>query len=52
MTWRKKEIKSKYHNNKIFALNDLDDLDEIKEYAQKIEEEAKLMELPKNQEFQ
>ena len=36
LTWRKKEIKSKYHNNKIFALNNLDDLVEIKEYTEKI----------------
>ena len=52
LTWRKKEIKSKYHNNKIFSITDLDDIDEIKEYTQKIEEEARLMELPKTQDFQ
>ena len=40
-----------YHNKKTFSLNDLDDLDEIKKYTQKMEEEAKLMELPKNQDF-
>ena len=33
-------------------MNDLDDLDEIKEYTPKIEEEARLMDLPKNQDFQ
>ena len=38
LTWRKKEIKSKYHSNKIFSITDLDDIDEIKEYTQKIEE--------------
>ena len=48
LTWRKKEVKSKYHNNKIFALIDLEDLNEMKEWTHKIEEEAKLMELPKN----
>ena len=47
-----KEIKSKYHSNKIFSITDLDDIDEIKEYTQKIEEEARLMELPKTQDFQ
>ena len=52
LTWSKREIKSKYHNNKIFALNYLDYLDEIKGYTQKIKEDAKLMELPKNQDFQ
>ena len=52
LTWRKKEIKSKYHSNKIFSITDLDDIDEIKEYTQKIEEEARLMELPKTQDFQ
>ena len=52
LTWRKKEIKSKYHSNKIFTITDLDDIDEIKEYTQKIEEEARLMELPKTQDFQ
>ena len=29
LTWCNKEVKSKYHNNKIFALVDLEDLDEI-----------------------
>ena len=52
LTWRKKEIKSKYHSNKIFKITDLDDIDEIKEDTQKIEEEARLMELPKTQDFQ
>jgi hypothetical protein len=52
LTWRKKEIKSKYHSNKIFTITDLDDIDEIKEYTKKIEEEARLMELPKTQDFQ
>ena len=52
LTRRKKEIKSKYQSNKIFSITDLDDIDEIKEYTQKIEEEARLMELPKTQDFQ
>ena len=38
LTWRKREIKLKYHNNKIFVITDLDDLDEIKKHTQKIEE--------------
>ena len=33
LTWKKKVIKSKYHNNKIFVKTDLDDWDEIKEYT-------------------
>ena len=48
MTWRNKEIKSKFHNNKIFALIDLDNVEEMKEWTRKIEEEAKLSELPKD----
>ena len=52
LTWRNKEVKSRYHNGKIMALTDLGDIDEIKEWTQKIEEEAMLTELPKNQDFQ
>ena len=48
LTWRNKEIKSKFHNNKIFALIDLDNVEEMKEWTRKIEEEAKLTELPKD----
>ena len=48
LTWRNKEIKSKFHNNKIFALIDLDNVEEMKEWTRKIEEEAKLSELPKD----
>ena len=50
--WRNKEIKSKFHNNKIFALVDLENVEKMKEWTNKIEEEAQLMELPKNQDFQ
>ena len=52
LTWRNKEIKSKFHSNKIFALVDLDNVEEKKEWTRKIEEEAQLMELPKTQDFQ
>ena len=45
LTWRNKEIKSKFHNNKIFALINLDNVEEMKEWTRKIEEEAKLTEL-------
>ena len=51
LTWRNKEMKSKFHNNKIVALVDLENLDEMKDRTNKIEEESKLMELPKNQFF-
>ena len=51
ITWRNKEVKSKYLSHNIFALIDLEDLDKIKELTHKMEEEAKLMELPKTQDF-
>ena len=52
LTSRTKEVIFTFHNNRIFALNDREDLNEIKEWMQKIEEEAKLMELPKMHDFQ
>lgn len=52
LPWRNKEVKSKYHNNKIIALTDLRDINEIKEWTQKIKAEAMLSEIPKNQDFQ
>ena len=51
LTWRNKEIKSKFHNNKTFALVDLENVEEMKEWTRIIEEEAQLMELPKTQHF-
>ena len=52
LTWRNREVKSKYHSNKIMALTDLGDIEEIKEWTQKIEAEAMLSEIPKSQDFQ
>ena len=51
LTWRNKEVKSKYHSNKVLAITDLEDLEELQEWRHKIEEEAKLMELWKTRIF-
>ena len=53
MTWKNKEVKSKFHSKKIVAITDFGDMDEAREWREKIETEAKLPERPTNgQDFQ
>jgi hypothetical protein len=53
MTWKNKEIKSKFHAKKILVITDFGDMDEAREWREKIETEAKLPERPTNgQDFQ
>ena len=48
----KKEVRSKYRNGKIMVLVGFWDMDEIREWTQKIKEDAMLTELPNKQDFQ
>ncbi len=53
MTWKNKEVKSKFHSKKILTITDFGDMDEAREWKEKIEIEAKLPEKPSNgQDFQ
>ena len=47
LTWNTKEVKSKFHNNKIYSLLDFENMDEAREWQHKIEIEAKQAEKPK-----
>jgi hypothetical protein len=48
MTLRNREVKSKFHSRKILVITDFDDMDEAREWCEKMEKEAKL---PKNQQM-
>ena len=53
MTWRNKEVKSKFHSRKILVITDFGDMDEAREWRERMEAEAKLTEKPTNdQDFQ
>ncbi len=53
MTWRNKEVKSKFHSRKILVITDFGDINEAKEWTEKMEAEAKQNEKPTNdQDFQ
>jgi hypothetical protein len=53
MTWKNKEVKSKFHSKKILVNTDFGDMKEAREWREKIENEAKQPEKPKNdQDFQ
>ena len=53
LTWKNKEVKSKFHAKKILVITDFGDMDEAREWREKIETEAKLPEKPTNgQDFQ
>ncbi len=53
MTWRNKEVKSKFHSRKILVITDFGDMDEARDWREKMEAEAKLTEKPtNNQDFQ
>ncbi len=51
LTWKNKEVKSKFHSTKILVITDLGDIDEALEWQEKIETEAKLPEKQANQIF-
>jgi hypothetical protein len=53
MTWRNKEIKSKFHSKKILVITDFGVMDEAMDWREKLEAEAKQAERPTNeQDFQ
>jgi hypothetical protein len=53
LTWKNKEVKSKFHSEKILAITDFGDMDEVREWREKIENKAKHPEKPTNdQDFQ
>ncbi len=53
LTWKNKEVKSKFHSKKILVITDFENMDEAREWREKIENEAKLPERPTNgQDFQ
>ena len=46
LTWKNKEVKSKFHSKKIMMITDFGDMEEAKEWIDKIETEAKQTEKP------
>ena len=53
LTWKNKEVKSKFHSKKILVITDFGDMAEAREWQEKIEAEAKLPERPSSgQDFQ
>jgi hypothetical protein len=46
ITWRNKEVKSKFHLNKIMLSTDFGDKDEAQEWREKIEAEARQTDKP------
>ena len=53
MTWKNREVKSKFHSRKILVITDFGDINEAKEWTEKMEAEAKQTEKPTNdQDFQ
>ncbi len=53
MTWRNKEVKSKFHSKKILVITDFGDMDEAREWRERLEAEAKQTEKPSHeQDFQ
>ncbi len=53
MTWKNREVKSKFHSRKILVITDFGDINEAKEWTEKMEAEAKQKEKPTNeQDFQ
>jgi hypothetical protein len=41
MTWTNKEVRSKYHSNKIILITDFGDMSKAKEWRERIENETK-----------
>jgi hypothetical protein len=41
LTWKNKEVKSKFHSNNVMLITDFGDMDEAREWKDKIEAEAK-----------
>jgi hypothetical protein len=53
MTWKNKEVKSKFHSKKIVVITDFGEMDKAREWRERIKTEAKLPERPTNgQDFQ
>jgi hypothetical protein len=53
MTLKNREVKSKFHSRKILIITDFGDMDEAREWREKLETEAKQSEKPTNdQDFQ
>jgi hypothetical protein len=53
MTWRNKEVKFKFHSQKILVITDFGDMDEAREWREKLENEANQSERQtNNQDFQ
>ena len=46
MTWKNKEVKSKFNSKKIMAITDFENMEEAKEWIDKITAEAKQTEKP------
>jgi hypothetical protein len=51
MTWKNREVKSKFHSKKILVITDFKDMDEAREWREKIESEAKLPEKLTNDQY-
>jgi hypothetical protein len=53
LTWKNKEVKSKFYPKKILVITDFGDMDEAREWRERIKNKAKLPERPTNgQDFQ
>jgi hypothetical protein len=53
MTWKNKEVKSKFHSKKILVITNFGDMDEAREWREKNKNEVKLPKRPTNgQDFQ
>ena len=48
LTWRIKEVKSKFHSNKIMLITDFGDIDKARDWGEKIEAEARQTDRPTN----
>ena len=46
MTWKNKEVKSKFNSKKIMSITDFENMEEAKEWIDKITAEAKQTEKP------
>jgi hypothetical protein len=48
LTWKKKEVKSKFHSNKITLMTDFGDMEEARDCREKIKAEARQADKPTN----
>ncbi len=46
LTWKAKDIKSKFHRNKISCITDFGNMEEAREWREMIETDARLTEKP------